>query len=54
MSRPTQQCKCRSCGEMDEAQFDAGYKSLCSGCRRYNERLRYWQARGRYMREARA
>lgn len=54
MTRPVQQHKCRSCGEMDESQFSAGYKSLCSGCRRYNERLRYWQARGRYINRERA
>lgn len=54
MSRPLQPFRCRSCGELDEAQFSAGYKSLCSGCRRYNERLRYWQQRGRYTQRERA
>jgi len=49
MSRPIKPFKCRDCGESRPHNFDAAYKSLCADCRRYKERMRYWQARGRYL-----
>lgn len=41
--------KCRGCGETDERRFDAGYKRLCTGCRLYNERIRYWHRQGKHL-----
>jgi hypothetical protein len=49
IGRPPKVARCRSCGEMDERRFSAGYKALCSDCRSYNERLRYWHRRGEHL-----
>lgn len=47
--RPALPFKCRGCGEMNPAVFNAGYKQLCSNCRNYNDRLRTAHRNGQFL-----